>query len=102
MDDQEEIDPAVRCPKREPAGVAISPVVVRGQVTAAGIEASGHVTEGAPAIVIAQAARAIPADLIVMGTRGLTGLKHIALGSVAERSVRLAPCPVLTVKAHDD
>jgi len=34
-----------------------------------------------------------------MGTRGLTGLKHVALGSVAERVVRTAPCPVLTVKA---
>ena len=40
------------------------------------------------------------ADLIVMGTRGLSGLKHVMLGSVAERTVRLAPCPVLTVKAE--
>ena len=40
----------------------------------------------------------INADLIVMGTRGLAGLKHAMLGSVAERVVRLAPCPVLTVK----
>lgn len=39
------------------------------------------------------------ADLIVMGTRGLSGLKHVMLGSVAERTVRLSPCPVLTVKA---
>ena len=39
------------------------------------------------------------ADLIVMGTRGLSGLKHVMLGSVTERTVRLAPCPVLTVKA---
>ena len=37
--------------------------------------------------------------LIVMGTHGRTGLAHIALGSIAERVVRLAPCPVLTVKA---
>jgi nucleotide-binding universal stress UspA family protein len=33
-----------------------------------------------------------------MGTRGLTGVKHVVLGSVAERTVRMAPCPVLTVK----
>ncbi len=39
------------------------------------------------------------ADLIVMGTRGLTGIKHVALGSTAERVVRKARCPVLTVKA---
>lgn len=37
-------------------------------------------------------------DLIVMGTRGRTGLAHVFLGSVAERVVRHAPCPVLTVK----
>jgi nucleotide-binding universal stress UspA family protein len=36
-------------------------------------------------------------DLIVMGTRGLTGLKHIALGSIADKVVRTAPCPVLTI-----
>ncbi len=40
------------------------------------------------------------ADLIVMGTRGLTGLKHVMLGSVAERTIRIAPCPVLTIKAE--
>jgi universal stress protein A len=39
------------------------------------------------------------AALIVMGTHGRTGLAHLALGSVAERVVRLAPCSVLTVKA---
>lgn len=42
---------------------------------------------------------AIAADLVVMGTQGLTGLKHVLLGSVAERVVRLAHCPVMTVKA---
>lgn len=39
------------------------------------------------------------ADLIVMGTHGRTGLAHFIIGSVAERVVRLAPCPVLTVGA---
>jgi nucleotide-binding universal stress UspA family protein len=37
--------------------------------------------------------------LIVLGTHGRTGLTHLVMGSVAERVVRLAPCPVLTVKA---
>jgi universal stress protein A len=40
-----------------------------------------------------------PVDLIVLGTHGRTGLAHTVLGSVAERVVRLAPCPVLTVRA---
>ena len=47
---------------------------------------------------IVKVAREIDADLIVMGTRGLTGLKHVLLGSVAERTIRVAPCPVLTVR----
>jgi nucleotide-binding universal stress UspA family protein len=42
------------------------------------------------------------ADLIVMGTHGRTGLEHILVGSTAERVVRTAPCPVLTVKARRD
>jgi nucleotide-binding universal stress UspA family protein len=50
---------------------------------------------------VSDLARELGADLIVMGTRGATGLKHILLGSVAERTLRTAPCPVLTVKESD-
>jgi universal stress protein A len=39
------------------------------------------------------------ADLIVMGTHGRTGFRHLLMGSVAERLVRRAPCPVFTVKS---
>ncbi len=39
-------------------------------------------------------------DLIVMGTHGRSGLSHFLMGSVAERVVRLSPCPVLTVKTE--
>jgi nucleotide-binding universal stress UspA family protein len=55
-----------------------------------------------PATAISERAREINADLIVMGTRGLTGLKHLLLGSVAERTLQTAPCPVLTLKADED
>jgi nucleotide-binding universal stress UspA family protein len=39
------------------------------------------------------------ADLIVIGTHGQTGWRHMVFGSVAEKVVRLAPCPVLTIRA---
>jgi universal stress protein A len=55
-----------------------------------------------PSVGIAECAAEIAADLIVMGTRGLAGIQHVMLGSVAERTVRTAPCPVLTVKAREE
>ena len=59
------------------------------------------VREGYPATVIEEEATEQQADLIVIGTRGLSGLKHLLLGSIAERVVQKAPCPVLTVKTRD-
>jgi nucleotide-binding universal stress UspA family protein len=59
----------------------------------------GHRLEyGEPASVILEVAREIGADLIVMGTHGRTGLRHLLMGSVAEQVVRGAPCPVLTLR----
>jgi universal stress protein A len=52
---------------------------------------------GTPYQVISEEARRRGADLIVMGTHGRTGLSHLVMGSVADRVVRIAPCPVLTV-----
>src|SRR5215813_14160586 len=49
--------------------------------------------------VIVEEAAIRHADLIVIGTHGRSGLKHLLLGSIAERVVQKAPCPVLTVKA---
>lgn len=64
-----------------------------------GIEVESVVREGYPATVILEEAEQREADLIVIGTRGLSGLKHLLLGSIAERVVQKAPCAVLTVKA---
>jgi len=62
------------------------------------VEVEALVREGYPATVIIEAAESHGADLIVIGTHGHTGLKHLLLGSIAERVVQKAPCPVLTVK----
>ena len=71
----------------------------REKVTAQKIEVESEVSPLFPSEAIASTAERIGADLIVMGTRGLSGIKHVMLGSVAERTVRIAPCPVLTLMA---
>jgi nucleotide-binding universal stress UspA family protein len=71
------------------------------RVAAHGIEVEVHLTSRFPSQAVSDLAEELGADLIVMGTRGSTGLKHILLGSVAERTLRIAPCPVLTVKESD-
>jgi nucleotide-binding universal stress UspA family protein len=63
-----------------------------------GVAAEGHLVSAAPASALSEAAKQIGVDLLVTGSRGLTGLKHVVLGSVAERTLRYAPCSVLTVK----
>lgn len=72
---------------------------VAAELVAQGVDASGVAVFEPASLSIVSRAESLPADLIVMGTRGRTGLKHILLGSVAERVVRTASCPVLTVKA---
>jgi nucleotide-binding universal stress UspA family protein len=52
--------------------------------------------------MIRESAERMAADLIVMGTHGRTGSAHDVLGSVAERMLRRAPCPVLTVQASEE
>jgi nucleotide-binding universal stress UspA family protein len=59
-----------------------------------------EVAVGSPAETIVHIAHERAVDLIVMGTHGRTGLQHVLLGSIAEKVVRLAPCPVLTVRHH--
>ena len=58
------------------------------------------VRNGPPAEEIVRYAREMEADLIVLGTHGRTGIAHALLGSVAERVVRKAPCPVMTVRPN--
>jgi nucleotide-binding universal stress UspA family protein len=57
-----------------------------------------EVREGTPFYEIIRFAQETNIDLIVMGTHGHSGLAHVLLGSTAEKVVRKAPCPVLTVR----
>lgn len=59
---------------------------------------ASEVLTGAPAKAIVDAARQHQCDLIVMGTHGRHGMAHLLLGSVAERVLRAAACPVLVVR----
>lgn len=59
------------------------------------------VVDGIDYVEIVNRATAWPADLIVIGTHGRTGMKHLLIGSVAERVVRTSPCPVCTVRHPD-
>ena len=71
------------------------------RLTADDRERSAHVvleTSDHPAEAIIEYAKHARIDLIVMGTHGRTGVAHLLGGSVAERVVRTAPCPVLTVR----
>lgn len=63
-----------------------------------GLQAEGLVVDGRPDDAIAKAAEAAGADLIVVGSHGRTGLIKILLGSVVERVIGQAACPVLVVK----
>jgi nucleotide-binding universal stress UspA family protein len=67
------------------------------RVTAAGLRCYTRMLEGTAYQEIVREARETNADLIVVGTHGRRGLAHLMLGSVAERVVRNAACPVLTV-----
>lgn len=60
-----------------------------------------HVLRGTPDEAILAHAASIDANLVVMGTNGHQGLKHAIIGSTAEKVVRRAPCPVLTVRARN-
>jgi universal stress protein A len=63
-----------------------------------GVSITAEVLFGHGAGTITEYANAQGIDVIVMGTHGRTGVAHLLLGSVAERVVRTAPCPVLTVR----
>jgi len=70
------------------------------QVEAAGRPCKSQLSDDYPVDAINETARKVKAGLIIMGTHGRTGVAHVLLGSVTERTLRTAPCPVLTVRGR--
>ncbi len=75
---------------------------VADKYRSADLSVTSEVTLGPAADGIAAKAGTWPADLIVIATHGYTGLKHVLLGSVAEKIVRYAPCPVLVIRRKEE
>jgi nucleotide-binding universal stress UspA family protein len=67
-----------------------------------GLQGETVIVHGVPFQAILDTAKDKDADLIVMGTHGRTGLIHALMGSVAEKVVRLAPCPVLVTRGSTE
>jgi nucleotide-binding universal stress UspA family protein len=66
-------------------------------IGASGLSPELVADEGRPHEAIVKCATGLPADIIVIGTHGRTGVSRLLLGSVTEKVLRTAPCPVLTV-----
>lgn len=73
----------------------------RDAMLARGIRVNTRLEEGLAAQTIVDRAKKIGATMIVMGTHGHTGFRHMLLGSVAERVVRTSQVPVLTVRTDE-
>jgi nucleotide-binding universal stress UspA family protein len=91
-------DPATVLSQDEIA--AVREQVARRFETAAAVDVDVLVRTGSAAHQIVERARSLPADLIVIGTHGVGGFQHLVLGSVTEKVLRQALCPVLTVPPH--
>lgn len=85
---------------RRAAQAALEGVVTR--VRRPGVEVRAFLREGTPWREIDACAKELQVDLIVMGTHGRQGLARALLGSVTEKVVRTAPCPVLTVRGPEN
>jgi nucleotide-binding universal stress UspA family protein len=72
---------------------------VRNQLDASGVSANVEVKVGQPDQTLVNTAKELASDLIVMGRHGRSGLERLLLGSVSERVIGHATCPVLVVTA---
>lgn len=73
-------------------------VELKARASARGIALHTRIATGIPCEEVLAAVKAEDSDLVVVGTKGKSGLSHVLLGSTAERVIRTAPCPVLAVR----
>lgn len=83
--------------RREQADAAVARVTEA--LSASGLQVEGIVREGRPDQIILDTAKARGADLIVMGSHGRTGMERVLLGSISERVIGYAECPVFVAKS---
>jgi len=103
--------PVEYVPYTSPEGMALEEAIraragerleaIRRKLEETSVQATVHARRGHASAVIGELAEEVGCDLIVMGTRGDSGLSHALLGSVAERTLRTAPCSVLVSPAPD-
>jgi len=74
--------------------------VSRVKEAAQGVDVETRVLEGNPAVELTKFAKDNGVELIVVGTLGKSGIDRLLLGSVAEKVVRIAPCPVMVIKSN--
>lgn len=100
---ESELLEALRVRQRDAAGLALDAQIEKARAGGTdGVDVRPMLREGIPADAIPSTAVEIGADLIVMGTHGRKGAQHLLLGSIAERVVRIAACPVLTVRPGEN
>ncbi len=74
---------------------------IKSRYAGLGISIETRTEEGVPFVEIVRLAADENVDMIIMGSHGRTGIQHLLIGSVAEKVIRKAPCPVLCVKSRD-
>lgn len=90
---------AVVPPEPEPSEEALREKLQQLEEATAKVRVETWLLKGDTVETILDAATDLKADLVVVGTHGRTGLVRLLMGSVAERVLRRAPCPVLVVKS---
>lgn len=86
-------------PRAEQAAASALELAIAA-VAQPGLDVSGELVEGPASDALVAAAATLAADLLVVGARGLEGLRRISLGSVSSHCALNAPCPVVVVPAH--